>query len=167
MTLRSLLLAASVAAIAVSSQSAFAEGAKIGTLTCDVEGGAGLVLGSQRALACVFTGENGAVEKYTGSITKFGLDLGVLQNAKIGWTVIAPTGMPAGALAGAFAGATAEVTLGVGIGGNVLVGGNGQTISLQPISLSTQTGLNVAGGVAGLTLTYVPPAKHHRHHRHH
>lgn len=168
MTLRSLLLAASVAALAVSSSSAFADTTKVGTLTCNVAGGPGLVIGSQRALDCVFTSDTGATEKYTGSITKLGVDLGVLQDAKIGWAVFAPTGLPAGALAGSFGGATAEVTVGVGLGGNVLVGGNASTISLQPISISAQTGLNVAGGIAGLTLNYVPaPKKHHRHHRHH
>jgi hypothetical protein len=38
----------------------------------------------------------------------------------------------------------------------VLLGGSGNTISLQPLSIQGQTGLNVAAGVASLTLTYQP-----------
>jgi hypothetical protein len=38
----------------------------------------------------------------------------------------------------------------------VLVGGSGNSISLQPLSIEGNTGLNVAGGVAALTLTYQP-----------
>jgi hypothetical protein len=44
----------------------------------------------------------------------------------------------------------------VGVGANVLVGGSGSTISLQPLSIEGNTGLNVAAGVAALTLTFQP-----------
>jgi hypothetical protein len=39
---------------------------------------------------------------------------------------------------------------------NVLVGGFGNTISLQPISLQGGVGLNVAGGIGAVSLTYQP-----------
>ena len=42
-----------------------------------------------------------------------------------------------------------------GLGANVLVGGSNQTVTLQPLSLSGQVGLNVAAGVAGLELQFV------------
>ena len=45
---------------------------------------------------------------------------------------------------------------GLGAGAKVLFGGSGNTISLQPISLQGSVSLNLALGVAGLTLTWVP-----------
>ncbi|HUB97590.1 MAG TPA: DUF992 domain-containing protein, partial [Stellaceae bacterium] len=66
----------------------------------------------------------------------------------------APNVQP-GALAGSYAGATGSASLGVGAGVNVLVGGFNNSITLQPISIEGNTGLNVAGGIAALTLTAV------------
>jgi hypothetical protein len=39
-----------------------------------------------------------------------------------------------------------------GVGANVLLGGNSNTIALQPVSVQAQAGLNLAAGVAALTL---------------
>jgi Protein of unknown function (DUF992) len=170
MTMRSLLFAASVAALAFSAQAARADQVKVGTLKCDVAGGPGLIVASNRALNCTFTSQNGHVEDYAGSITKIGVDLGATTRSVIAWAVFAPTSAPpAGALAGDYGGVTGEVTVGVGLGGNVLVGGNANTMALQPLSISAQEGLNVAGGIAGLTLKYLPPPppRHHHHRRHH
>jgi hypothetical protein len=168
MFVRTIIFAASVAALAFSTQSAFADQTQIGTLRCDVAGGAGLIIGSQRALNCQFASVNGAVEHYTGTITKVGVDIGPTGDGQIGWAVFAPaTGLPGGALAGSYGGVTGSLTVGVGLGANVLVGGSASTIALQPVSLNSQTGLNVAAGVAGLSLQYVPPVRKHRHHRHH
>ena len=71
------------------------------------------------------------------------------------WAVWAPTNRPAGALAGTYAGAAAEATVIAGLGANALIGGNNRTIALQPFSVQGQVGLNVAAGVAGLSLQYV------------
>ena len=68
------------------------------------------------------------------------------------WAVFAPTSREYGALAGVYSGATAEATVAVGIGGNVLIGGSNRTITLQPLSVTGQTGLNLAAGVASLEL---------------
>src|SRR5262249_57251420 len=59
-------------------------------------------------------------------------------------------------LAGTYAGGTASVTVGVGVGANGLVGGSFNTITLQPLSIETNQGLNVAAGVASLTLEPAP-----------
>jgi hypothetical protein len=56
-------------------------------------------------------------------------------------------------LAGDFEGVSAGVTAGVGVGANVLVGGSRRSITLQPISIEGNTGLNLALGVARLRLT--------------
>ena len=55
-------------------------------------------------------------------------------------------------LAGNYVGATGEATIAVGLGANVLVGGNNRQVALQPLSISGQVGLNLAVGVAGLSL---------------
>jgi uncharacterized protein DUF992 len=125
---------------------------KVGTLTCDVSGGVGMIVTSQKATTCTFAPAKGAKEVYTGSITKFGLDVGATSGGRMVWAVFAPTSRKAGALAGTYTGATAEATVGAGLGANVLVGGSDRTISLQPVSVQGQTGLNLAAGVSGLQL---------------
>ena len=73
------------------------------------------------------------------------------------WTVVAPTANIApGSLAGSYAGAAGSATVGVGLGANVLVGGSANSIALQPVSIQGTTGLNVAAGIAAMTLTYLP-----------
>jgi hypothetical protein len=42
----------------------------------------------------------------------------------------------------------------LGIGANALIGGSNNTIALQPLSIEGNRGLNVAAGVAALTLQY-------------
>ncbi|HKJ60683.1 MAG TPA: DUF992 domain-containing protein, partial [Hyphomicrobiales bacterium] len=54
--------------------------------------------------------------------------------------------------AGTYLGASAEATAGVGGGANVLIGGSNETISLQPLSVQGQTGLNAALGVSEIVL---------------
>jgi hypothetical protein len=69
----------------------------------------------------------------------------------------APTAnLALGSLAGSYGGATASATVGVGLGANVLLGGSANSIALQPVSIQGTTGLNVAAGIAAMTLTYQP-----------
>ena len=68
------------------------------------------------------------------------------------WAVYAPTSKKIAALAGTYTGASAEATVGAGLGANVLLGGSDRTVSLQPISVQGQAGLNLAAGVASLEL---------------
>ena len=135
-----------------------AQAVKAGVLNCNVAGGFGFIFGSSRAVNCTFAPAGGGPpQHYVGSIDKFGVDIGFTRGGVLIWTVFAPTTSPApGALAGAFGGATASATVGIGLGANVLVGGSGSTISLQPLSIEGNTGLNVAAGVAAMTLTYQP-----------
>jgi hypothetical protein len=53
-------------------------------------------------------------------------------------------------------GGTASATVGVGVGANALVGGSSNSIALQPLSIEANRGLNVAAGVAAMTLTPAP-----------
>lgn len=129
------------------------ERTKAGTLTCDISAGIGLIITSKKEVTCMFTpSQPGPREVYTGSISKFGLDLGATAGGEMVWAVYAPTTRKFGALAGHYGGASAEATVGAGVGANVLVGGSDRTVSLQPVSVQGQAGLNLAVGVAGLDL---------------
>lgn len=128
-------------------------GVKIGILTCNASGAWGFIFGSTRSLSCTLAG-TGRYEYYVGQISKFGVDIGYIQGGVLVWSVIAPTANVApGSLAGGYAGATASATVGIGVGANVLVGGSNKSIALQPLSIEGSTGLNVAAGIASLTLT--------------
>ena len=147
-----------IAGIAALAAPASAQSAvKVGTLTCNVASGFGFIFGSSKALNCTYSGVGGQYEHYMGNITKFGADIGYTSGGILVWTVVAPVGMlQPGALAGAYAGATASATVGVGVGANALVGGSNNTIALQPLSIEGNTGLNVAAGVASITLSAAP-----------
>jgi hypothetical protein len=58
-------------------------------------------------------------------------------------------------LQGTYRGVEADASLGLGGGAKVLVGGSSDSVSLQPLSLEGETGVNVAIGVAALKLQAV------------
>jgi Protein of unknown function (DUF992) len=92
-------------------------------------------------------------ENYTGHINRLGVDVGVKGGGVMTWAVIAPTaGLHPHALADKYFGATGDMSLGLGAGAKVLVGGSHRTVTLQPLSVEGQVGVNLALGVAGLTL---------------
>lgn len=132
-------------------------GTKVGVLTCKTSASLGLILGSHQKIRCSFAPDNGGPpENYTGAINRLGLDLGVTAGGVMAWGVIAPTnGVPHGALSGTYAGASGSASVGVGVGANALIGGSHRSIALQPLSVSGQVGVNLALGVAGLTLRSV------------
>ena len=126
---------------------------KAGTLVCDVSGGIGLIVASNKAVQCQFNPDMpGPPEMYYGSISKFGLDIGATTAGQMIWAVWAPSAYGHGVLAGVYTGATAEATVAVGLGANALIGGSNRTVALQPLSVTGQTGLNLAAGVASLEL---------------
>lgn len=130
-------------------------GANVGSLTCNVAGGVGFVFGSSKELSCLFTRTNGTAERYSGSINKYGVDIGFTKEAQMVWLVFAPGNIAPGALTGSYGGATASATVGVGAGANVLVGGSNKQITLQPVSVEGSVGLNVAAGIGSVDLKYV------------
>jgi Protein of unknown function (DUF992) len=155
--LRSVLAAAGAATLLVgAAPSAFSQsGANVGSLTCNVAGGIGFVFGSSKDLSCLFTRTDGKAERYTGTIKKFGVDVGFTKEAQMVWLVFAPGSIAPGALAGSYGGATASATVGVGAGANVLIGGSNQQITLQPVSVEGSVGLNVAAGIGAVELVAV------------
>ena len=125
---------------------------EVGVLTCTVRGGTGFIVGSTKDLSCRFN-RPGRDEFYHGTISKFGIDIGTTKQSSIAWAVLAPTAqLPPGSLSGNYGGVSAEATVGVGIGANALIGGSSKNIILQPLSVQAQQGLNIAAGIAALSL---------------
>ena len=155
-------IAAGVLALALAPTQAQAQadqsGVRVGVLTCHEASGWGLIFGSSHEIRCTLENDGRILSHYRGHIDKFGVDVGYHAAGVLMWGVIAPTNGPKpGSLNGTYVGVTASATVGVGAGANLLVGGSDRTISLQPLSVEGTTGLNLAAGVAGLTLTYVAP----------
>ena len=156
--MRKRLAAITFAAITAAIVPSAAEeaNATLGLLDCNVEGGMGFIIGSKKNLTCTFTSANKQIapENYVGVIRKLGLDIGGTRKAVLRWRVLAPTSniYAPGVLAGNYTGVSAEATVVVGGGANLLVGGSNKTITLQPLSVQAQTGLNVAAGVTSFQL---------------
>ncbi len=146
---------AGVALMAVMAASPAHALVKIGVLTCHIDGGLGAIVYSKKTLRCKFRSTSGREERYIGSISKVGVDIGETTGTSLMWNVFAPGSTKPGALEGSYVGASAQATLGTGIGANALIGGLKRSITLQPVSLTTQTGANIAAGLAGLTLKAV------------
>ena len=109
--LRSILTAAGAASLVVgiaahaqtpatpgTPQAAGRSGANVGSLTCNVAGGVGFVFGSSKDLSCLFWRTDGIGERYTGTIKKYGVDLGFTKEAQMVWLVFAPGNIGPGAL---------------------------------------------------------------------
>jgi hypothetical protein len=139
--------------IAACGDPAAAQRIKAGILSCDVSAGIGLIIGSQKQVSCLYTPElPGPQEAYVGAITRFGLDVGITAGGVMVWGVFSGTYGGPGFLTGDYFGAGGEATVAAGLGANVLIGGSNRTVALQPLSVSGQIGLNLALGVADLTL---------------
>jgi hypothetical protein len=133
-----------------------------GVLECRSGPSIGLIVGSARHFDCVFkpSARGAPRQAYTGSAGRVGLDIGITFGSALVWAVRARSRvLRPGALAGSYGGASASASIGVGLGANALVGGSDNTIVLQPLSVEVQGGLNLALGVQGLELHYVPTAR--------
>lgn len=149
--------AAIAAAVLFAAPASAAGGVKVGSLTCNVASGWGFVFGSSKDIRCNYRPNKTRGEHYEGSIDKFGVDIGYTEGGVMIWAVIAPTSdLKPGALEGNYAGVTAGASVGVGASANALVGGFDKSITLQPLSIEGNTGLNVAAGIGAMHLKYVP-----------
>jgi hypothetical protein len=145
--------AAMTTLVSLPNEAAAQQRARVGTLTCNISPGVGMIVGSQRQVACTYTPSGrGARERYAGTVTRIGLDVGATAGGRMVWAVHAPTTAGRYALAGSYTGASGEVSAGAGVGANALLGGNNRTVMLQPLSVQVQAGVNLALGVAGLNL---------------
>jgi uncharacterized protein DUF992 len=139
-----------------------------GMLTCRSVQPSNFVVVSAQTYNCLFApASGGPPQRYEATIHRFGAQIGVSEDAQLGWAVFAATPrVRPGALAGGYGGVSAGATVGIGGNANGLVGGLDNSFALQPVSLEGQTGLNVVATVTSLDLRAVAPERRHRrHHR--
>jgi Protein of unknown function (DUF992) len=152
---RSLALAAVALALSapVATTSAQQSKVQVGVLECRGGASVGFIVGSVTNLGCVMRAGGRPDDFYVATIRKVGLDLGITQESVLAWGVFAPVAqLGPGDLSGNYAGAQGSATLGVGVGGNVLVGGSNNSIALQPLSVQGQVGVSIAAGLESLEL---------------
>jgi len=151
------VLAGAAAALIASFAGALAqqpvERVKVGVLECRGGASVGFIVGSVTYLGCVLRADGAPDDRYVATIRKVGVDIGITQESALAWGVYAPVArLGPGDLSGNYAGAQGSASVGVGVGGNVLIGGSANSIALQPLSVQGQVGLNVAAGLAALEL---------------
>lgn len=152
LTLAAALFAAPLAGMAEEPESK-SGGIQAGFLTCNVASGWGFVIGSSRKLRCVWEPEKGVAYYYNGTVGQFGVDVGYHRSSVLLWTVVAATSdKGAKSLEGSYGGVTVQASAGVGAGVSALVGGFKKSITLQPLAISGETGLNAAAGIQTITL---------------
>ena len=153
---RSLLLAGLAAAslvVSVAESGAQQRMVRVGVLECRGGASIGFIVGSVTNLGCVLRAEGLPEDRYVATIRKVGVDLGITQESVLAWVVYAPVArLGAGDLSGDYAGAQGSASVGVGLGGNVLIGGSANSIALQPLSVQGQVGLAVSAGLESLEL---------------
>ena len=93
---RALLGVSLSAAVLVPATSLRADtgGVNAGVLTCVVDGGVGLLVFSSKEMECEFASVDGRTDFYTGTVKKFGLDIGITGKSYVKWVVFAPVGRP-------------------------------------------------------------------------
>jgi hypothetical protein len=158
--LKRFLVVAALALVALASPTrtkAQPSWTQVGVLTCRLNPSIGFVIAGHQSMECNYQPAGPfPPQPYEGAFNMIGLNIGVTAGGILSWTVFAPTtGMPAGALAGEYVGASADIGLGIGAGANVLVGGSGRSVALQPLSLEGSVAINVAAGVSMLKLRAV------------
>ena len=142
-----------VASLAGAQAQQPAQRVQVGVLECRGGASIGFIVGSVTNLGCVLRVDGMPEDRYVATIRKVGVDLGITQESALAWGVYAPVArLGPGDLSGDYAGAQGSATLGVGVGGNVLVGGSDNSIALQPLSVQGQIGLSVAAGLESLEL---------------
>ena len=146
------LMATSMFAFAPQTNAA-QSGVRVGTLTCHVKGGWGHLVASNRRMNCLYEPYHRTAERYTGTLSRYGVDVGRTNNGTLIWAVVAPTSnVGRTALEGNYGGLAANATVGIGVGANVLVGGLDRSIALQPLSVEGNSGLALAAGVGVMRL---------------
>ena len=156
--LKAYLLVTTLALIATPSLPAVAQTppswTQTGMLTCKLNPSIGFIIAGHQSMEGRFN-PNGPYppQAYEGALNTVGLDIGFTAGGVMGWAVFAPTtGVPAGALAGEYVGVSGDIGIGAGVGANILMGGSGRTIALQPVSVEGSVAVNIALGVSGLKL---------------
>jgi hypothetical protein len=126
---------------------------QVGVLECRGGASIGFIVGSITHLGCVLRVAGMPEDRYIATIQKVGIDIGITEETSLAWGVYAPVAkLGIGDLSGNYVGAQGSAAVGVGVGGNVLIGGSNNSIALQPLSLQGSVGLDVAAGLESLEL---------------
>ena len=122
--------------VSVASQASAQQRTKVGALRCSLAPAVGLIVVEKQRLSCLYTPDGPwPPERYFGSITTVGIDLGFSRGGQMAWAVLAPTaGIPAGALAGEYVGASGD--LGTNCGSWIAAMPSTQYRSTMPVSWS-------------------------------
>src|SRR3954447_13087745 len=148
----SAVAAALIASFAAAAQQPM-QRVQVGVLECRGAASVGFIVGSVTNLGCVLRVNGSPDDSYVATIRKVGVDIGITQESALLWAVYAPVArLGAGELFGDYVGAQGSASVGIGLGGNVLVGGSANSIALQPLSVQGQVGFNLALGVQALEL---------------
>lgn len=137
---------------------AFAD-AELGVLICKSvpDSRVNLVIRSTVDIKCTLQYAGGAIEHYKGETgIAIGLDLSFKGDEEFAFTVIAASAIAPGnhPLSGKYIGGKASASAGFGIGAAALVGGSNDGFGLNPVSLDTNRGVGIAGGIGFL---YIEP----------
>jgi hypothetical protein len=129
-------------------------GTNVGALNCKIAPSIGLIVVEFQKVECRFIPNGGGPsEGYEGTMSTLGGALGFTAEGALTWGVFAPTNnIGPGSLAGSYVGASANAGFVVGVGGNFLLGGSGNTVALQPWSVEGTTGVNASAGLSNLDL---------------
>ncbi|MBB6306129.1 DUF992 domain-containing protein [Xanthobacter tagetidis] len=150
-------------ALVAAATPAAAQSAKVqaGVLVCSVAPSVGFVIGSIREMNCELRTAQvqpyNLLARYKGTVSRFGIDIGVSTGGTLGWAVFAPTSQIApGNISGTYVGVSADAAWAIGGGANVLLGGSNNTVALQPLSLEGVTGAMIAAGISDMKLALQP-----------
>lgn len=125
-----------------------------GTLTCNVSGSLGIIIGSSKDVNCLFTPVRGPQQAYAGTLSDLGLDIGATLPGTLTFAV-AGAG-PRTNLSGTYSALGLGISLlGGSTGGSTLAGSNG--VSLKPVGPGPGTGpIGVSFGIGTLALRATP-----------
>ena len=126
-----------------------ASGVTVGELSCTSTEIDSAILYTEAMFDCTFEGTNGTTETYTGEMDKVGVDLSSRERVTMVWEVVAATeeAYQPKSLAGTYLSASADVGVGAGAGAGILIGGRGNSFTLQPVTISGAEG---TGGSVGI-----------------
>ncbi|MEM7404064.1 MAG: DUF992 domain-containing protein [Pseudomonadota bacterium] len=146
-----------ISCIALMPSAMAAEDAtRLGILTCNSIPGTrvNLIIRSTTDVHCQFKNADGKVEHYIGETgIAFGADLTFAKEQEtFAFTVISASALEMGKhlLAGRYVGGKASASVGLGVGAAVLVGGDRDNFTLQPLALEGNTGVGLAAGLGFL-----------------
>ncbi|QTL03707.1 DUF992 domain-containing protein [Aquabacter sp. L1I39] len=152
------LIAGSLLCLAAAAPVRAQDSVKVeaGLLECRGAAAVAYGFGSTRTVTCDFRPAAGVSQHYAGTLERAGIDFGVSDQGSMLWMVLATSkDLEPDALTGQYVGLATGAALGPGFTANVLVSKDAANgISLQPLSVSADSGLSVT--LAGATLTLNP-----------